>query len=113
MINRTRALMIAAAIASVAGVPAPTSAQQVNGPYVMGGAGLNWTRDADISGARTGTLEFKTGGIGAAALGYGFGNGLRGEAELGYRRNGVDKANTGAADGHASSWALMGNLLYD
>ena len=55
------------------------------------------------------------------ALGYAWENGLRTEAELGYRRNGIDKVSggaygtrfTGDADGHISALSGMFNVLYD
>lgn len=56
-----------------------------------------------------------------AALGYAWENRLRTEAELGYRRNGLDKVSggafgttfTGDVDGHVSALSGMVNLLYD
>ena len=55
------------------------------------------------------------------ALGYAWQNGLRTEAELGYRRNGFDKVSggaygtrfTGGVDGHESALSGMFNVLYD
>ena len=55
------------------------------------------------------------------ALGYAWENGLRTEAELGYRRNDFDKVSggaygtrfTGGVDGHTSALSGMFNVLYD
>ena len=76
--------------------------------------------DTVIPGNR-GELALHDGFGVTAALGYGWQNGLRTEAELGYRRNGLDKVSggafgtryTGDVDGHVSALSGMVNLLYD
>jgi len=96
---------------------------QVEGWYVEGAGGVNWADDISFSfiGPDTsGDLEFDTGWAGRAAVGYGFGNGLRTEFEFSYRDNDID--NPGAlvsgidgvtADGDVSALGLMINALYD
>jgi len=76
--------------------------------------------DAVIPGSR-GELALNDGFGVTAALGYAWQNGLRTEAELGYRRNGLDKVSggafgtrfTGDVDGHVSALSGMVNVLYD
>ncbi len=82
----------------------PVTAQVVQGGYVLGGAGLQQLRDSQAGGT---THGFEPGWAGIAGLGYGLGNGVRLEGELGYRRSPED--NTGTM----SAWSLMGNALYD
>ena len=62
------------------------------------------------------TTDHKTGFDVDAIAGYDFGA-VRVEAELGYKRAGIDTVNTidtvFGADGHASAQSLMGNVLLD
>jgi OmpA-OmpF porin, OOP family len=90
-------------------------AQQTSGPYLGIAGGANFARDADVSGTGINTdLEFDTGWAGLGTVGYGFGNGLRLELELGYRTNDVDSISGQAtANGDANVWSGMLNLLYD
>lgn len=113
--TRMRLPLIAAILAATALVPAELSAQQTNGWYLGGGLGANWLRDADVGGNGVGTAktEFDTGWAGVGAFGYGLGNGIRLEAELGYRKNDVDKVAGANGGGDVSQWSLMGNALYD
>ncbi|MFZ0692759.1 MAG: outer membrane beta-barrel protein [Alphaproteobacteria bacterium] len=77
-------------------------------------------RDGIIPGG-TGELASDPGFGVTGALGYAWENGLRTEAELGYRRNGIDKVSggaygtrfTGDVDGHISALSGMFNMLYD
>jgi len=77
-------------------------------------------KDASIPGSR-GELAAHDGFGVTTALGYAWENGLRTEAELGYRRNGLDKVSggafgtvfTGGVDGHVSALSGMLNVLYD
>jgi OmpA-OmpF porin, OOP family len=107
----TYRLSLLAGVALAAGLfaAAPVSAEMSNGLYFSGGGGLNWLRDADTS--RNGvsqTLRFKTGDIEALALGYGLGNGIRLEGELGHRGSSLN-----GTEGRVTAWTLMGNALYD
>lgn len=93
----------------------PASAQQpTTGPYVSLGAGAQWLNDAKTSGAGVNTkYRYETGPLVIGALGYGFGNGIRVEGELGYRHSDVKSASTGTATGATNATDLMLNGLYD
>ncbi|MBP2301407.1 OmpA family protein [Azospirillum picis] len=103
-------------------LPAVASAA-TEGFYVGAGAGVNWTRDADVrSYPAPGfglTEDFKIGGIGDLSAGYATAMGLRAELETAWRwRNRVDDTSSATpalngVDGKMSSIAFMGNLLYD
>ncbi|MCZ6448637.1 MAG: porin family protein, partial [Alphaproteobacteria bacterium] len=77
------------------------------GLYVSGALGANWANDSDVSGA-SGDVDFDLGWVGAVAVGYGFGNGLRLEGELSYRQNDADDFS-----GEGKVAGFMANLLYD
>jgi len=102
-------------LAASALISVDASAQQTSGWYLGGGLGANWLRDADVggSGVANSKAEFDRGWAGAAAVGYGLGNGFRLEGELGYRSNDVDKVGGASGGGDVSQWSLMGNALYD
>ena len=110
--NTRRLLVVAAALSALAW---PAVAQQTNGFYVQGGFGPQWLEDANtkVTGGQTFEERFNTGWLGVAAVGYGFGNGLRSELELGYRDSGVNSASTGSASGSMNAWDFMVNGLYD
>ena len=81
-------LIAAALLASTSGL---ALAQQTSGPYVGIGGGWNMVRDSDISGSGISSeAEFDHGWAALGTVGYGFGNGLRVELELGYRDNDID-----------------------
>jgi OOP family OmpA-OmpF porin len=108
----TTALLAATLLCSVS---AAAVAQQTQGLYLGLGAGANFARDADVSGAGISTeTEFDNGWAGLGTIGYGFGNGLRLEFELGYRDNDIDNVRgvTGAS-GSVNVWSGMINALYD
>ena len=101
--------LAAAALAAGLLSSAPSSAQMTNGLYFSGGAGANWLSDATTT--RNGvdnTTKYKAGPAVAFALGYGLGNGIRLEGELGYRNSDVNNGN-----GSLGAWTFMGNGLYD
>ena len=105
--------LLAAALLCSASVAA--LAQQTSGTYIGLGGGMNFARDADISGPGIGTnAEFDDGWVGVGSIGYGFGNGLRLELEVGYRENDIEllQGQTGAT-GSVNVWSGMLNLLYD
>jgi len=115
-----RGILLGTAVA----VMLPTAAMAApEGFYVGAGAGVNWTQDADI--VREGTpaeleASFKLGYVGSVSAGYATAAGPRAELEFAWRwNNPVDStesalpALTGISTGKASSWAVMGNLLYD
>lgn len=97
----------------------PAAAQQTTGPYISLGAGPQWLADAHTTGTAADgtaidtTTAYKAGWAGIAAVGYGFGNGVRAEGEFGYRRSGVNNASSGGTTGHTSAYSLMLNGLYE
>lgn len=107
-----RHLSIAAALLALGVVAAPLSgavaAEPTTGTYAMGGLGASWLRDAGISGSGVNSsVGSDRGWTGLGALGYGFGNGVRLEGELGFRHNHADSG------GSMDATSLMGNALYD
>lgn len=111
------ALLVAAAAAFPAvAMTGPASAQPVDGIYVGAGIGINNlfnTKGKDrLAGVK---LKPDVGGIGAASVGYGFGNGLRGELEFDY--SGQHAKGTGLygrrGSGTAYTYGVMANALYD
>jgi opacity protein-like surface antigen len=86
-------------------------------PYVSGSFGLVAVSDSTVSGGGgSGELSFDPGFGFIAAVGNNF-EGLRGEVEIAYRTNDVDKISLGgfseSVSGDISSLAFMGNLLVD
>jgi outer membrane protein OmpA-like peptidoglycan-associated protein len=115
MVLRTVSLTIAMLLAALPAA-AQKRAEYLDGIYVGGSVGVHRTRDADIGrNGQASATGFKTGAAGVATVGYGFGNGLRAELELGHRAGKVDSiANGGAgAGGKLDATSLMGNVLYD
>ncbi|AWU97673.1 hypothetical protein DM194_25600 (plasmid) [Azospirillum ramasamyi] len=120
-----RGILLGTALAvAVPSLALPTAAFAApEGFYVGAGAGVNWTQDADISSYPTVGLglkeKFKIGGIGDISVGYATAMGLRAELEAAWRwRNGVDSTSSATPalnglGGKISSYAFMGNLLYD
>jgi outer membrane protein OmpA-like peptidoglycan-associated protein len=109
-------------------IPAAVQAQPVQGLYVGAGIGWNQMLDSDITlnvpgqtGAqRNGSARFESGWGVVASLGWGFGNGLRAEAEVNYRDNAVHGVNgfgfanwATTGTGSARSYGVMGNAFYD
>lgn len=87
--------------------------------YVSGNLGAVIVNDSDFSdGFDSGEFTFDT-GIGlTGAIGGFLGEGVRGEVELGYRANDIDKVTidglgTASLNGDVTSLSLMGNLYYD
>jgi OmpA-OmpF porin, OOP family len=74
------------------------------------------TLDGGITGSSaTGvptTTSFKTGFRTTAALGWGWGNGIRTEAEIGYSAADADNGFL-SNDGRVTQYTFMGNFLYD
>jgi outer membrane protein OmpA-like peptidoglycan-associated protein len=126
------ALRKALLAATVLALPVAVQAQPISGLYVGAGAGANWMMDSDatLSGAaaaapfgpdsRRGTLSFDMGYVALVSLGWGFGNGVRAEAEFSFRDNDVDTiSGFNAASGPVRSvgrvrtYGFMANALYD
>jgi opacity protein-like surface antigen len=108
-------LMVAAIVA--AGVLCGSA--RAEGFYVSGQGGLTFLQDADNTAAG-GTIEtsFDTGWALGGSVGYAFANGIRAEAELGYRQNDLDQARIGGLgsadmDGDVSALSFMANGWYD
>jgi OOP family OmpA-OmpF porin len=103
------------ATALLCSVSAAAFAQQTSGIYLGLGGGANFARDADVSGGGINTeAQFDTGWAALGTVGYGFGNGLRLEFELGYRDNDIDSVSGVAnAGGSVNVWSGMINALYD
>ena len=83
-------------------------------PYVSGSFGLVSASDSTLSGeaGAVGDLSMDQGFGFLAAVGNNF-DGLRGEAEIAYRTNDLNKNSSGPAIGDISSLAVLGNLLVD
>ena len=121
-----QALLVGAALA----LPVAAQAQPVTGFYVGAGAGINFMQETDVSlsgsgvaalpsASRSGTLDTNLGFAGVVSLGWGYGNGIRAEAEFSFRQNSVDtisgfaNPNAGSASGDIRSYGFMLNALYD
>jgi outer membrane protein OmpA-like peptidoglycan-associated protein len=83
--------LLLATSAGIIGLSAVAHAQPVTGPYISLGGGGNYGQDQRLTdGSEFGTkLRYDVGEAGVAAIGYGFGNGFRIEAEGDYRNNKV------------------------
>lgn len=117
---KMRGILFGAALAAAL----PTAAMAATeGFYVGAGAGVNWTRDANIRDYPVSGLgveeSFKIGGIGDLSAGYATAMGLRAELEFAWRwRNAVDGTESATPalrglGGKTESMAFMGNALYD
>jgi len=93
---------------------------RVQGLYVGAGAGFNYLSTTDdVIGNRSVDFSFAWGFAGVVSVGWGFGNGLRVEAEGSYRQNDVDNisasgfGNLPRPSGTAATYGIMFNALYD
>ncbi|WP_207460118.1 OmpA family protein [Azospirillum sp. SYSU D00513] len=112
-----------AALAALISSGLPAGALAAEGFYVGAGAGVNWTRDADLRDlalpGNDATADFDLGGIANLSAGYATQMGLRGELEFAWRwRNAVDEVSganlTGlGSSGKVNSLAVMANVFYD
>ncbi len=103
--------------------PAIAYAQPVSGPYVQLGGGVDFLQNVQVRPSGFGPAPrdytFDPGGSALAAAGYGFGNGLRIEAEGDFafdHVHGVELAPqyaTERAGGHLQQYGGFGNVLYD
>lgn len=88
-------------------------------PYMSANFGLVTLRDADLSsGATGGELTFDNGYAFLGAIGGGFAGDTRGEIELGYRANDLDRLRVGTSPstsqgGDIVAVSLMANLYKD
>jgi len=90
-------LRLAFAAATCLSLPMAAHAQTVSGPYVDLGLGTNFAYPEHLSGSKIVTRPDYAGIVG---LGYGFGNGVRVQAEGNFRRN------TAHAWRHQHLWLL-------
>src|SRR5580658_667895 len=107
-----------AAAMLLATVSAAALADPTTGPYGSVAAGPSFVeaitpseQPGETSDVAT-TTSFKTGFRTTAALGWGWGNGVRTEIEVGY---GADDISTGfiSNNGRLSQFTVLGNALYD
>jgi OmpA-OmpF porin, OOP family len=119
--------------ATVLATPIAASAQPVTGLYVGGGVGMNFTQQTNINGtslgipallggfaSTNGNITGSMGFAGVLSVGWGFGNGLRGELEGNYRRNNGGSFSNGTitsfgatGSAHEQKYGGMINVLYD
>lgn len=93
----------------------PVAAHAQEGWYVSGAGGASWLHDASIEAPGVNLdAEYDMGWTGLLGVGYGFGNNLRTELELGYRSNDIDSiSGLAGSTGDAQASSAMINLLYD
>jgi OmpA-OmpF porin, OOP family len=106
-----RGALLAAAMMSLP--MAGLHAQAINGPYVAGGAGINFLQDQNPKlstpiGVATGHSQSGVGPTVVLSTGWGFGNGFRAELEGDFIRN----STTTPSSGELKTGA-MANVLYD
>jgi len=112
--------------ATVLGMPLAAIAQPVTGIYVGAEGGINLMQDQTVKwaggpalGKSLGTSEKAQGDLGEAALaavGWGFGNGLRAELEIAYRYNALSQLRgpvNVTTGGSEQKYGPMVNVLYD
>ncbi|MBL8831168.1 MAG: OmpA family protein [Rhodospirillales bacterium] len=104
-------------IFAVTAAQAQKRPEYLDGIYVGGNVGVHKPQNSSMArNGQTSTVKIGAGAAGTAAIGYGFGNGLRGELELGHRAGsvrGVDNATGAAGGGRIDVSSLMANVLYD
>ena len=114
------------AAAAVFVMPMMAQAQPVSGLYLGAGVGANCLDKTDITGTfgspaeklDRASAEFDWGYVGVLSLGWGFGNGLRAEIEGSYRESTTssykyENITQRGANGTATSYGAMANILYD
>ncbi len=116
-----KTLFAATILAGSTVIGSVASAQPVTGLYIGAVGGANFMQRDQVRvaipgspGPRYGTNGFDTGYVGIGSVGYGFGNGLRLEAEGNYRRNDYGHGTPGfATTGHEDTYGAMANALFD
>ncbi|MCB5944557.1 OmpA family protein [Acidocella sp. KAb 2-4] len=114
-------LRIALAAATCLALPLVAHAQPVTGPYVSLGLGTNLASPVNADGegtAYSGKLLTRPSYAGLAAIGYGFGNGLRVELSGNYYRNTAHEVDVNGvghmrATGGVNTYGPMVDALYD
>lgn len=101
-------------------LPVPVCQAAEGGGYAGAQAGMFLPIESSAHGDYLGsgaTVTYHPGVVLTALGGYQFGNGLRAEGEIDYRRLGTDRLRYGAGDAPAdsdiSSFSLLSNLYYD
>lgn len=103
-----------AALTALAFSQAALAQVQPAGAYGEIRGGVAWLSDSDIDQAGfSDEIEFDTGTVIEAGLGYGFGNGWSGEIALGYRSNDNDQLAGVDLGGDVTAITLMANGYYD
>ena len=108
-----RSVLLAATMLALPGGVA--MAQPVDGLYVGGGVGYNWTQELKFKDTVNNSVKLGSDGgvVALGSAGYGFGNGLRVELEGAYRGNRFEARN-GWHNGFGSdNYGLFVNGLYD
>lgn len=98
-----------------AALPVAGQAQPVSGLYVGAGAGINNWRDNASRGIHIHDNDI--GPVGVAAIGWGFGNGLRAEVEGNFRRHEIKRLSVNdiasGRSGDVDRYGAMVNALFD
>ncbi|HLY56122.1 MAG TPA: OmpA family protein [Stellaceae bacterium] len=90
-----------------------------DGPYVGAAGGGNFPFDSNFgpsstTGGTSGRVTFDDDWAVAGEAGYGWGNGLRTELEVGFNNAGVGGVKfSGPPTGRRQEWDFFGNVLYD
>jgi OOP family OmpA-OmpF porin len=108
---KLRSVLLAATMLSLP--IAAAHAQAIDGPYVAGGAGVNFLQNQNPrlgvpGGALTANSQSAVGPSVVLSTGWGFGNGFRAELEGDYLRNATTTPNGGELKAGA-----MANIIYD
>ena len=114
MNKKFRPLCIGTALLAGSAFGAVAQDMMAEGLYLGAGAGLNQTRDSDISGTGISTnAELDRGYLLLGSIGYDWAGPLRSELELSYRSNDIDDVGGVAGSGGIKSYGAMVNLFYD
>jgi outer membrane protein OmpA-like peptidoglycan-associated protein len=108
----------------LAALPLAARAEPITGLYIGSGFGVNIMQnetDASDDGVATPGkgIEMNIGATALGSVGWGFGNGLRGEFEFDYRYNGLKKGifpapmTDSSPNGSEQKYGPMVNVLYD
>ena len=122
-----RILLAATILAAPCLAAGHASAQPIQGLYVGAGGGANFLSDERVRstnfvffaspGHPTTRLSFNTGYVALGSVGWGFGNGVRLEAEGSFRRNDQDLGpkppGAAPARGFEQKIGIMANVLFD
>jgi OmpA-OmpF porin, OOP family len=105
--------------ATILALPVAANAQPISGLYIGGGAGVNIMLDetakvTSSTATGSGHLKSRVGPAVDFSVGYGLGNGLRGELEGNWYYNTFNGASGAAnAGGQEQKAGIMANVLYD